>query len=424
MGGLRANRDARLLIAGQILSTLGDSALWLALGIWVKQLTGSASAAGLAFFAFTLGNLAAPLGGWLADRVRRRPLLIAANLGTAALVLPLLLVHDAGQVWLVYAVMFGYGLSAAVIGPAQTSLQQAVLAPELLGTANSAVQTAKSGLRLVTPLLGAGLLAAVGPVPVILGDVLTFLVATATLRALRLREQRPGRNRRAELLAGARHLRNTVALRRLMLAGVLAVTAFGLSETVLFDVVSEGLHRPDAFLGVLISGQGAGAVLAGVTAPALLRRCAEHRLVALGLTAAGAGFLLQAVPSTSAVLTGSVLIGAALPWISVGILTCVQLRTPAGLMGRTDAALNLALTVPQTVAIAAGAGLLTLTGYRTVLFVIALLMLLATLPATARQESPDDGQRVEAVDHHRRAEGQLGLVHGQPQARQPDEQRA
>jgi MFS family permease len=81
---LLAHRDARFYLAGQVLSTVGDNALWLAMGIWVKILTGSSSAAGLVFFAFTCGILLAPVTGLLADRMRRRPLLIAANLAAAA----------------------------------------------------------------------------------------------------------------------------------------------------------------------------------------------------------------------------------------------------------------------------------------------------------------------------------------------------
>ena len=60
MRRLLAHRDARIYIAVQSLSVIGDSALWLAMGIWVKILTGSNSAAGLTFFAFVCGALAAP----------------------------------------------------------------------------------------------------------------------------------------------------------------------------------------------------------------------------------------------------------------------------------------------------------------------------------------------------------------------------
>ena len=47
MKRLLAHRDARWFLIGQSLSLLGDTALWLALGPWAKELTGSSSAAGL-----------------------------------------------------------------------------------------------------------------------------------------------------------------------------------------------------------------------------------------------------------------------------------------------------------------------------------------------------------------------------------------
>ena len=75
-----ARRDMRLYVVGQTLSVFGDSALWLALGVWAKMLTGSSAAAGMVIFFLAAPQLLSPLSGLLADRVRRRPLLIAANL--------------------------------------------------------------------------------------------------------------------------------------------------------------------------------------------------------------------------------------------------------------------------------------------------------------------------------------------------------
>jgi MFS family permease len=68
------------------------------MGIWVKSLTGSNADAGLTFFFFTAPTLLAPVSGLLADRVRRRPLLLATNLLTGAAVLLLFLVPGPGQV--------------------------------------------------------------------------------------------------------------------------------------------------------------------------------------------------------------------------------------------------------------------------------------------------------------------------------------
>src|SRR5438309_8627254 len=116
MRRLFADRDARLLIGGEALSMFGDSAMFLALGIWAKTLTGSNAAAGMVFFALVAPSLAAPLGGYLVDRVRRRPLMIGVQAAIGTAVLALLFVHDRGDVWLIYGVAVAYGLAGSVFG--------------------------------------------------------------------------------------------------------------------------------------------------------------------------------------------------------------------------------------------------------------------------------------------------------------------
>ena len=312
MRRLIALRDARLYLAGQALSLLGDLSLSLAMGVWVKQLTGSSGAAGLTFVAFLLPQLASPLAGMVVDRTRRRPLLIAVNLASAVAVAPLVLVHDAGDVWIVYAVSLALGASAMVLGAGQSALLVGLLPGELLAHGNAALQTLREGLRLLAPLAGAGLFAWLGGGAVAALDAATFLAAAAALALMRLREPRPrpaARSRRGELGAGIAHVRATPVLRRLIAAGALAVVALGLSESVLFAVVDDGLHRPPAFLGVLFAVQGAGAVAAGATAPALMARAGERGGCALGMALAAAGLPLLATSSLALVLAGAIVFG-------------------------------------------------------------------------------------------------------------------
>ena len=378
MRRLISHRDATIYIAGQSLSVVGDSALWLAMAIWVKILTGSNSAAGLTFFAFTCGFLAAPVSGVIVDRLRRRPLLIAANLCGAALVCALLLVGGRGQVWLIYLVMFGYGAVNSLITSAQTALLPALVPGDLLGDANSVLQMASQGLRLITPLLGAGLLAWVGARPVILLDAGTFVVAAGTVLALRLREPRPDRaaargrgGGRGEFSAGIRYITRTPALRRVMIAGLIAVTAFGLFETVSFAVVAQGLHRSPPFLGVLTTLQGAGALAGGALAAPVMRRASERALIAAGLAACAGGALLLITAWLPLVLAASAALGLCIVWINVGAITLIQRRTPADLLGRVDAALEFAIIVPQAASIAAGAALIAVVNYRILLLAMA-----------------------------------------------------
>ena len=119
MSALREPRFRRLLV-GWSLSNFGDSALFLTLAIWAKDLTGSNGAAGLVFLALAAPVFMSPLGGHLADRIRRRPLLIVTNLTGGGMVLALLAVSSAAELWLIYAVAFGLGVVGTVTGSAQS----------------------------------------------------------------------------------------------------------------------------------------------------------------------------------------------------------------------------------------------------------------------------------------------------------------
>src|ERR1041384_6577889 len=117
-----SHRNILLYFVGQTLSTLGDRSLWLAMGVWVKILTGSNAAAGMTVFCYTVGTLLGPLGGVAADRYRRRPLLVLANAVTGGMILLLLLVSGRGEVWLIYAVMFLYGAFGTVLSAGGNAL--------------------------------------------------------------------------------------------------------------------------------------------------------------------------------------------------------------------------------------------------------------------------------------------------------------
>jgi MFS family permease len=316
MRRLLAIRDARLYLAGQGLSILGDSALWLAMAIWAKTLTGSSSAAGLVFFAFALPQLLAPLSGMVVDRVRRRPLLIAVNLATGAAVLPLLAVRGPGGVWLIYAVMAVYGTSCTLLDAGQSALLQAALPDEVLPDMNGALQAVRQGLRLVSPLVGAGLFVLLGGPTVAVLDAATFLAAAGALALMRVADGRPqvvAKRWWDEVSAGVRHVARTTLLRELTIACVVAVLVLGFSESVVFAVVDRGLHRPPAFLGVLGAMQGVGGLAGGLLAARAVRWAGEARTCGLGVALMGAGELVLVVPLVPAAAAGFAIFGAGLP---------------------------------------------------------------------------------------------------------------
>ena len=402
MKALLGQRDIRLLILARLVDMLGDNVMWIALGIWIKQLTGSSSAAGLSFFVFILGGLFSPVGGIVVDRVRRRPLIMGLNLASALVILPLLLVHGRSDVWLIYAVMFGYGLLSSVTGSAMIAYTQVLVPAEQLGEANGLMQTLLQGLRLVAPLIGAGVLAGFGIAPLVFGDIATFVLAALLLRAIASPEAAPttppAKERfTRELSRGVRQILSTLILRQATMAAMLCVLAFGFSESVMFAVIDQGLHRQPNFLGVILSFQGVGAIVAGLLTGQLIRRTSESRLISMGMGAAGLGFAACCVPSVWVVGIGVVLIGVSLPWIIAGLMTLFQRITPPELMGRTGAALDVLIGVPQTTAIAVGAGLVAVVDFRILLSAMTALMVAGSLYLITRRaptpepEEPEPG---------------------------------
>lgn len=389
MRGLLRHRDARLYLGGQLVSLFGDSCLWLAMGIWVKSLTGSSAAAGLTFFFFTAPTLFSPAAGLLVDRVRRRPLLIATNALSGSVVLALLFVHDAGEVWVIYLVMSFYGLSYAVLGSAQSALLTVMVPGDLLADANGALRTVQESLRLVGPLTGAALFVAVGAHTVALVDSATFVVPVLSLLFLRVREPAPApmaRHWRHEVVAGIAHVHRTAELRHAVVAGAIAASVFGFAETITYAIAGNGLHEPPAFVGVLVAVQGVGAILGGPTAAPLVRRIGEGRLMGIALIVAALAALLAMPPRLAPVVVSFVLFGMAIPWFVVALISLGQRLSPPQLQGRVFSAVDALITTPQTLSIALGAALITAAGYRPLLVAMALVTLLAACYLLTRPE--------------------------------------
>jgi MFS family permease len=377
MRRLLSNRDARVFLAGWGLSMLGDTAMFLVLGIWAKDLTGSNSAAGLVFFVLVLPSLFSPFAGLVVDRVRKRPLLIGVNCFMGAAILLLLFVHDRGDLWLIYVVAVLYGAAGVVLYSARSAFLTIMLPRELLGDANAIFATIREGLRLISPLFGAGLYAAFGGSVVAVVDAVTFAGVAVALVLLRTPEIRPAREEHhflKQLAGGIQHILATLPLKQIIFTTGICLLFVGFSETLFFAVLEFGLHRPPSFLGVLESLQGAGAIAGGVTAARALRRFGDVRLVGFGMALFALGDSTFASSSLPVVCAGIFVAGFAISWFIVGFATAIQLRTPQHLQGRVASAADTIVSTPQTVGIALGAALISVFDYRVLVALMALVV--------------------------------------------------
>ncbi len=158
------------------------------------------------------------------------------------------------------------------------------------------------------------------------------------------------------MLGGLRHVSRTPALRALVIALGAAVLVIGFTQTLNFAIVSDGLHRSPAFVGFLVSAQGRGRDRGGPDGgqgdQATGRRAGRddrHRR-----RRAGGGRSIS-LPTLPPCVVAASLSAAGICWSTVGMVTMVQRRTPAGLQGRALTATMGIVSAPQTISIALGA---------------------------------------------------------------------
>jgi Major Facilitator Superfamily len=392
-------RNGRLYLIGLAASLLGNSAMTLVAGIWVKSLTGSSARAGLVSALAYAPTLAAPVAGMIVDRVDRRRWLVAVNLVSAATILSLLGVRSPAGWWLIAVVMCVYGLEVVLLDPAEDALFAQIFSDGFRRAINGRRLAIQETGRLVAPLLGAGLFALVGGGAVAALDASTFVIAAWVATRLTVPPHSAARSKAprtgrfiAELAAGARHVLADDSLRRVTIAGagVMAVSAVGVAAQ--YSLVTAVGERP-AFLGVFSAVLGAGSIVAALTSGRVLARIGERGLALAGLANFAAGNLLRATGSEPAALAGTLVLGFALPWAFLAVLNLAQRRTPDELQGRVSAAVTLAMFGPQAPLQALGSLAITVVGFRAIyagsaVTTLALAGWLASRPRRAGVSAP------------------------------------
>jgi MFS family permease len=315
---LGSNRNFRRLWSAQVVSEIGDWFYTLAIYNLLLQLTGHASLVALALILQVLPQtLIGPAAGVINDRVRRKQVMIAADLGRMLIVFCMLFVRSREMVWLVYPLLVAETLLAAFFEPARSSVIPNIVEREDVVLAN----TLSSATWSVNLMLGAttgGIVAALlGRDAVFILNGLSFLISALLILNMRFAEPhaegaRPLRLRDlidfSPVLDGIRYVRSHVRLRSTIFVkagnliigpGWILFTVMGQNE---FAVRWHGLDPArGAFLGMslLLGARGLGALLGPLLAAPYTGHWIRRLEGAIfwGFIGAAAGYALLGVAS-------------------------------------------------------------------------------------------------------------------------------
>jgi MFS family permease len=188
--GPLSERPFRLVWLGRTSSAFGDALVPVALAFAiVDELDGGAGALGLVFAASSVARVAFTLvGGVWADRLPRRSVMVACDVvrGAVELLVFVLLLLGAMDVWVFALTATVFGAASAFFGPASTGLVAEAVSTERLQEANALLKMSETAAWVAGPAVSGAIVATVGAAWVFAVDCATFVASAAFLVGVRL----------------------------------------------------------------------------------------------------------------------------------------------------------------------------------------------------------------------------------------------
>ncbi|MFI6476817.1 MFS transporter [Nonomuraea sp. NPDC050663] len=283
-----------------------------------------------------------PAGAWI-DRVRKRPVMVAADLARAVLLgsLPLMWWLGGLTIWQLYLVAMLTGVGTLFFDVASHSVLPHIVGREGLTRANSLLVGTSAGMDIAGRSFAGVLVGLAGAPLAIVIDVLSYLVSALFLRRLPSPAPTPVRERLGPQVAeGVRFVVRHPVLRPIALQGAMVNIGFPLMSVLLPMII-----KPAWLLGVFLAVGGAGVLAGSSLAHVMGRWLGDTRAVWLvSLTTTPAAFLVPfAEQAIWAAAAGWFVLTFRTGMNNVMLVSFRQRVTPDELQGRMNATMRLIL---------------------------------------------------------------------------------
>ncbi len=347
--------DFLKLWAGESVSLLGSQITFLALPLtavtWLQATPFEMGLLGaLEFAPFLLFSLVA--GVW-ADRLPRRPILMAANIGRALLLgsIPLMALNGSLTMGYLYAMAFGVGVSTVFFDVAYQSYLPVLVTREQLVEGNSKLEGSSSVAQIAGPALAGGLVQAFTAPIAVAADAASFLVSAFCLGLIRRREipgNRAGKWKPiwGEIREGLEVVFHSPILRSI--AGCTATNNFfsNVRFAVLTIYVVRELGIEPGLLGIIFAVGSVGALIGALWGSAIARRWGVGpTLIGAALVGAIGSLALPAAQGSTTfavamLILGLFINGGANPVYNITQMSLRQAIIPLRLQGRMNASMR------------------------------------------------------------------------------------
>ncbi|TMR14125.1 MFS transporter [Nonomuraea turkmeniaca] len=393
------NADFMRLWAGQSLSQFGSAITYFAIPvIAVTVLHASEEEMGVIGFLLRVPMVLFLVFGVLADRVRKRPILIWTDVARFVLLMLIPIAWFADMLTLawIYGVIFAIGLLSTLFQTAYRSYFPFLVPRENFLEGNSKLQLTESTAQTFGPGLAAALLKVLSAPALLVIDAVSYLASAIAMALIRRPEARPEPD---DTTAGQVHkaiwqgmgwvLRHELIRPLAISSAVYSLFILGSMNSIYALYVIRDLGVPAAWFGSILAGGGVGSIIGALLAVKVMRRFAIGKVLLWSIVYGN--LVLFLIPLAAGPVWASVTMLVAAQLISgitsqiffVTNTTLVQTITPLRLQGRVVASIYSLGLIPAPLG-ALGAGLLAgAVGTRTALWVVVTIGALVPMAAMA-----------------------------------------
>ena len=331
-----------------------------------------------------------PLAGVLADRVRRRPLLVLCDLGSAALAASIPAAYALGALHIgqLYAVQFLAGALSILAEVTMMAYLPTLVGRDQIVAANSQMQATGSAISVAGPSLSGVLVQALSAPVVIVCDSVSFLLSGLCTALIRAPEPDPAPTRAPrgvlpEAWEGLRAVHTHGLLRPLAQAIALHFFFATMVYSLFVLYAVRELRVAPAPLGLVMAALGPGFLLGALAAPRAARRWGAGPVMVWSpvLTLAGMCLVPAASGRAAALMlaAGHFLMACGIQLHGVNMVSLRQTVTPHRLQGRVNASFRYVNLVAGGAGALVGGAIAERAGLRVALAVGALGLLLPFL---------------------------------------------
>jgi MFS family permease len=394
-GALWSHRDFMKMWTGQTISQFGSSISELALPIIALRLLHASNFAVAAlgaveFAPFLLFTL--PAGVWV-DRLPRRAVLIAGDVGRGLLLMSVPIVYLAGNLSMAQLFVVGFltGILTVFFDVAYQSYLPALVDSEYLVEGNSKLEVTRSAGQLAGPPVAGGLIQLLTAPYAVVWDSVSFFISGGFLLAIRKKEQplekrEDGRRAgmRHELWEGLLYVVKHPYLRPQAISTGVSNFFSNVAFSIVIAFAVRTLHMSTGLIGVVFGLGSIGWLAGAALAPRIQRWLGVGGATILGAAMSGPGTLLVALTPKSFpvpfLVAGTIIGGCGAVVYNIQQVSLRQAITPERMQGRMNSVMRFLVWGPIPLGALVGGAIASTFGLRTALVVGAVGGFTSVLP--------------------------------------------